>query len=253
MYKTVKGIVLKKTRFADSSAYITVICETGLEKFSAKGIFSPKNRNAPATVLYAFSEFVISVKGENATLSSASLIRPLIRQGVDFESLALANYLSTLAHDVTFTEEDAPAIFKLLGTALAFVNKMEIPCRIIKAVFELRLMAHLGFYPDIDSCDRCGKSFDGGYFLPQEGNVLCQTCEIFSEKKKIPLPHSVADALEHLLSASDKAAFGIRFKDEKVELDFVSLAEEFSVNHLDCAIGALNFYKTNLKNLTELK
>ncbi len=72
MYKTVKGIVLKKTRFADSSAYITVICETGLEKFSAKGIFSPKNRNAPATVLYAFSEFVISVKGENATLSSAS-------------------------------------------------------------------------------------------------------------------------------------------------------------------------------------
>ena len=252
MYKTVKGIVLKKTRFSDSSAYITVICESGIEKFSAKGIFSPKNRNAPATVLYALSEFVISVKGENATLSSACLIRPLIRQGVDFESLALANYVATLAHDVTFTEEDAPSVYRLLGTSLAIINKMEVPCRIIKAVFELRLMAYLGFYPDIEACDRCGKSFEGGYFLPQDGNVICHECEVFTEKKKIPLPHSVSDALEHLLSASDSAAFGIRFKNEKVELDFVSLAEEFSVNHLDCAIGALNFYKTNLKNLTEL-
>lgn len=253
MYKTIKGIVLKKTRFADSSAYITVITETGLEKFSAKGIFSPKNRNAPATVLYAFSEFVLSTRGENATLSSASLIRPLIRQGVDFEALALANYLSTLAHDVTFTEEDAPAVFKLLGTSLSIINRMEIPCRVIKAVFELRLMAHLGFYPDIESCDRCGKSFEGGYFLPQDGNVLCPECEIFTEKKKIPLPHSVSEAITHLLSANDTAAFGIRFKDERLEQNFVSLAEEFSVNHLDCALGALNYYKTNLKNLTELK
>jgi len=253
MYKTLKGIVLKKTRFSDSSAYITVISEEGIVTFSAKGIFSPKNRNAPATALYTYSEFVLSCHGENATLSSACIIRALIRQGVDFESLALANYVSTLAHDVTFTEEDSPAIFKLLGTALAIINKMEVPCRIVKAVFELRLMAHLGFYPDLDACSRCGKDFKGGYFLPLEGNVICSECEVFSEKKKIPLPHSVSDALRHLLSVSDTAAFGIRFGDEKTELDFVSLAEDFSVNHLDCALGALNYYKTNLKNLTDLK
>lgn len=253
MYKTIKGIVLKKTRFGDSSAYITVITESGLQRFSAKGIFSPKSRNAPACVLYAFSEFVLSERNEASTLSSAALIKPLIRQGVDFEALAVANYISSLAHDTTFTEEDAGVIFKLLGTALSLLNKMEIPATTIKAVFELRLMASLGFYPDIDSCARCGKPFENGVFLPQEGSVLCDKCEVFSEADKVFITHSLHEGLEKLLSLSDVAAFGIRFSDEKTENAFINLAEKFSANHLDCATAALSFYKTNIKNLTELK
>lgn len=253
MYRTIKGIVLKKTRFGDSSAYITVITEAGLEKFSAKGIYSPKSRNAPACVLYAFSEFVLSERNEAATLSSAALIKPLIRQGVDFEALAVANYISSLAHDTTFTEEDAGVVFRLLGTALSILNKMETPAPIVKAVFELRLMARLGFYPDIENCARCGKPFENGVFMPLEGTALCDKCEVFSEGDKVFFPQSLHDGLEKLLSLSDAAAFGIRFSEEKTENAFINLAEKFSANHLDCAMAALSFYKTNIKNLTELK
>ena len=251
MYRTIKGIVLKKTRFADSSAYLTVITETGLEKFSAKGVFSPKSRNASACVLYSFSEFVLSSRGENSTLSSATLLKPLIRQGVDFGALALANYVSSLAHDVTFTEEDAPGIYKLLGTTLQTINKMNIPVGIIKAVFELKLMALLGFYPDIDTCAKCGKDFDGGVFIPREGIVLCSECEIFREARKISFSSSLANGIARLLEMSDSAAFGIRFSEKKTELDFFALAEEFSVEHLDSARTALTFYKNNIENLTD--
>ena len=253
MYKTIKGIVLKKTRFADSSAYITVITETGLEKFSAKGIFSPKSKNAPACVLYALSEFVLSVRGENATLSGASLIKPLIRQGVDFETLAVATYISTLAHDVTFSEEDAGAVYRLLGNALAILNKMETPYATVKAVFELRLMAALGFYPDLECCARCGKAVDSGWFLQFEGGVICKDCEPFSTEERIPLSGSLKSGLEALLNMPDASAFGIRFSDVNTERAFYRLCEEFSVSHLDCAVTALNYYKTNIKNLTELK
>ncbi|MBQ9975039.1 MAG: DNA repair protein RecO [Clostridia bacterium] len=253
MYRTIKGIVLKKTRFADSSAYITVITETGLEKFSAKGIFSPKSKNASACVLYALSEFVLSTRNEASTLSSASLIKPLIRQGVDFEALAVANYVSTLAHDVTFTEEDAGIVYRLLGTTLATLNRMETSPSVVKAVFELRLMASLGFYPDLDSCARCGKPFSHGWFLPYEGGVLCETCETFSQEERIPLSESMKNGVERLLSISDTAAFGIRFSEESGERAFCRLAEEFSVSHLDCATSALEYYKNNIKNLTELK
>lgn len=252
MYKTIKGIVLKKTRFADSSAYITVITESGLEKFSAKGVFSPKSHNAPACALYTFSEFVLSCRGENATLSSATVLKPLIRQGVDFDALSLANYVSSLAHDVTFTEEDAPGVFKLLGTTLSTINRMSVPVGIIKAVFELKLMALLGFYPDLDTCSRCGKDFDRGYFLPREGVVLCSECEIFhSDVRKIPFPESLVLGVSQLLSMDNASSFGIRFKDKRTELDFIALAEEFSLEHLDSATAALTFYKKNIENLTD--
>ncbi len=253
MYKTFQGIVLKRNRFSDNSAYITVMTENGIEKFSAKGILSPKSKNAPAAALFALSEFIVSIRGDTATLSSASLIKPLIRQGVDFEELALANYLVCLAHDTAFSEDDAPKIYRLLGTSLSVINKKQTSPKIIKAVFELRLMAELGFFPDIEFCSRCSEEFSSGVFLPLEGTVLCKKCEILSEKKKIPLSEGLKNGLETMFSLPEKSAFGIRFSQEKTENAFASLAEEFSINHLDCALSALNYYKTNLKNLTELQ
>lgn len=253
MYKTIKGIVLKRNRFSESSAYITVITERGLERFSAKGIFSPKNRNSSACALYSFSEFVLSCRNESCTLSSAAVIKPLIRQGVDFETLAVANYISTLAHDVTFTEEDAAAVFRLLGASLSALNKGETPPPTVKAVFELRLMAALGFYPDLERCTHCSKPFENGYFLSHEGTVLCQRCDAFSNAERVPVSEALVRGIEKLLSLEDTAALGIRFSDEGTQNSFYRLAEEFSASHLDCALGALSYYKTNLKNLTELK
>ena len=250
MYKTFQGIVLKRTRFSDNSAYITVITENGLEKFSAKGVLSSKSKNASAAALFALSEFVVLCRGENSTLSSASLITPLIRQGVEFDALAVANYVACLAHDTSFAEEDAPSIYRLLGTALSILNKKECDARIVKAVFELKLMASLGFLPDLEYCSRCSKPFSHGAFLADEGGVLCSECELLSDKKKLPLSESLKEGLNTLFSLPEKSAFGIRFSDEKSLNNFCRIAEDFSVNHLDCALSALGYYKKNIENLT---
>ncbi len=246
MYRTIQGIVLKRTRFQESSAYITVITENGIEKFSAKGILSPKNKNRTAASLFALSEFVLTTKGDVSTLSSATLIKTLIRPGVDFEALAVANYISSLAYDTNFTEEDAPAIYRLLGVALSILDKKDTLPTTVKAVFELRLMAELGFFPDIEFCSKCHKPFSEGVFLSFEGSVLCHECEIFYEGKKVSLTPSLSRALSTLFTLSNTQAFGIRFSNPEQQNAFFTLAEEFSVSHLDCALSALTYYKKNL-------
>ena len=251
MYKTIQGIVLKRTRFAESSAYVTVITENGIEKFSAKGILSPKNKNRSATSLFALSEFVLTQKGDVSTLSSATLIKSLIRPGIDFEALAVANYIACLAHDTDFTEEDAPAIYKLLGTALSVLDKKDVLPATVKAVFELRLMAELGFFPDIEFCAKCHKPFSEGAFLSFEGSVLCPACEVFYEGKKVTLTPALTRALATLFSLSNAQAFGIRFANSEQQNAFFTLAEEFSVSHLDCALTALTYYKKTLQVYNE--
>lgn len=246
MYRNIQGIVLKRTRFSESSAYITVITENGIEKFSAKGILSPKNKNRSAVSLFALSEFVLTEKGDVSTLSSTTLIKSLIRPGIDFEALAVANYIASLAHDTDFTEEDAPAIYKLLGVALNILDKKETSPVIIKAVFELRLMAELGFFPDVKYCSKCHKPFEEGVFLSFEGSVLCPACEVFYEGKKVTLTPSLTSALTTFFSLSNAHAFGIRFANSEQQNAFITLAEEFSVSHLDCALSALTYYKKNL-------
>ncbi len=248
MFKTVKGLVLQRRRFGEAHAYITALTEEGLVTFSAYGVMSPKSKNFASCQPYTLSELVLSSKGDVFTLSQASTVSHLIRQGIDFERLSLANYIASMASETSFTKEDAPAIYSLTCTALSLADSSNVPSEIIKAVFEMRLTSALGFYPDLTECMICKKKPDGGVFLHSEGGIICTRCIVPEGVQGVTVTKGLTDALEHMLSLNDRQAFGIRFSDPVAMNAFCTLAERFSSEHLDCAATALNYYKQNLKN-----
>lgn len=248
MYKKVEGIVLKKTRFSDNHAYIKILSGEGIITFIAYGIMSPKNKSFSTCQPYTYGEFVLKVTGDNATLSQASTYSHLIRQGIDFEGLALANYVISLAGDTAVSEEDAPKIMTLTAIALKLIDKKEAPSYVIKAVFELLLTAALGFEPDFNGCARCGKSARDGFFLVSEGSFVCSDCHFDENARAVKVDGDLISAISHLLTLPPKNAFGIRFSDDVKKSAFITLAERFSIEHLDVARDALNFYKDNIKN-----
>ena len=248
MFKKVKGLILRRKRFGEAHAYITALTEEGLIVFSAYGIMSPKSKSFAACQPYTLSEFVLSSKGNGFTLSQASAVSYLIRQGMDLERLSLANYIASMASETSFSPEDAPSIYALTCTALSLTGKEDVPSEIIKAVFELRLTAELGFYPDLEECAVCGKKQNGGLFLPSEGGIICNSCLVPEGVKGVTVSEALVSAIAHMLTLSHRQAFGIRFTDSVEMNAFCTLAERFSSEHLDCAVVALNFYKQNIKN-----
>ena len=248
MFKTIEGLVLKRTRFSDSHAYIKILTKEGLVTFLAHGIMSPKNKNSISCQPYTYSEFVLKGTGESFSLSSASTICHLIKQGVDFEKLSLANYIISMASDTAFDVEDAPEILTLTCTTLKVLGSTDTPVKIVKAVFELRLMASLGFYPDFSGCLKCRKSSKDAHFILDEGGFICDDCFFDENRRAVKVDSELIGALKHLFELPLKSAFGIRFADSVRETAFITLAERFSIEHLDCATSALNFYKDNIKN-----
>ena len=248
MYKKIEGLVLSRNRFGESHAYVKILTKEGIITFLGHGIMSTKNKSFASCQPYTFSEFVLKVSGENISLSSADTITHLIKQGVDFERLSLANYLITLANDTAFDTDDAESILSLVCHALKNAGKPEAPVDIIKAVYEIRLTAALGFLPDLTSCIVCGKEKTGGLFIPSEGGIICPDCERIEREDGIKVSRELAQGIVHLLTLPPKEAFGIRFSDETMKNAFITLAERFSLEHLDCAVHALKFYKDNLKN-----
>lgn len=248
MYKKIEGLVLKRTRFSDSHAYIRILTNEGIITFLAHGIMSSKNKNSVSCQPYTYSEFVLKISGENFSLSSASTICHLIKQGVDFERLSLANYVVSLANDTAFDTADAPEILALTCTALKVIDSTDTPSEIIKAVFELRLTASLGFYPDLDGCMKCSQTAESAYFLLDEGGFVCENCFYDEEKRAVKIDRELINALKKLFELPFMSAFGIRFSDTVRKTAFITLAERFSLEHLDCATQALNFYKENMKN-----
>ncbi len=250
MYKTVIGLILRRRKFGEANAYLTALTQDGLITFAAYGVFSHRNKNFASCQPYTLCELVLSYKGENAHLSEASAISHLIKQGIDFEHLSLANYISSMACETNFSNEDAPAIYSLTCTALSLIGKGEIPCNIIKAVFEFRLTASLGFMPDLTACAICQGSHDGGLFSPSLGGVVCAKC---TPNKNIPgtqMSPVLISALKHIFSLNDRESFGIRFSGKELLDVFCEAAEKYALEHLECAITALNFYKQNLDNFS---
>lgn len=248
MYKKTEGLVLSRNRFGESHAYVKILTKEGIITFLGHGIMSTKNKSFTACQPYTFSEFVLKVSGENISLSSADTITHLIKQGIDFERLSLANYLISLASDTAFDTEDAESILSLVCHALKNAGKPDVPTDIIKAVYEIKLTAALGFLPDLTSCIVCGKEKTAGFFIPSEGGIICPDCSFNEREDGIKVSLELTKGITHLLTLPPKEAFGIRFADETMKNSFITIAERFSLEHLDCAIGALKFYKDNLKN-----
>ena len=248
MYKTINGLVLGRTRFSDSHAYLNILTEEGKISVLAHGIMSPKNKNFSSCLPYTYSEFVLKVTGDKITLSQATALRYLIKEGVDFEKLTLANYIVSMARDTAYASEDAGKILEITVIALKMLSLAKCSGEIVKAVFELRLMNALGFCPDFSGCLNCGKKVEDGYFVLSDGAFICDKCNYDERQRAVKVQKELTLALEHFFSLSEKESYGIRFSDPVLENAFITLAERFSLEHLDCASSALNFYKENLKN-----
>lgn len=247
MYKTVDGIVIGRNRFGDAHAYIKILTSEGIISFVGHGVMSPRNKNFSGCQPYTFGEFLLSVKGESVSLKEASPKTHLIRQGADFEKISLANYVIEMARETSFDTLDAPDILALTYITLYTIDRTDTPSDIVKAVFELRLSSALGFHPDFSECIACGKEIKEGFFLTLDGGFLCRDCN-FDDLSKVDVSENLFGAMKMLFDMPIKDAFGIRFSDPVERNAFVTLAERFSLAHLDSAHSALKFYKDNIKN-----
>lgn len=247
MYKKINGLVIGRNRFSEAHAYVKILTDEGIISFVGHGVMSPKNKSFSACQPYTFGEFVLKVTGERISLSEASAECHLIRQGADFEKISLANYVVEMARETSFDISDAPDILALTYITLHTIDRTDTPSDIVKAVFELRLASALGFMPDFSGCMSCEREITGGAFLISEGGFICSDCER-EDVRAVKVTSGLVKALKHLFEISPKEAFGIRFKDSVERTAFTTLAERFSLEHLDSAHTALAFYKDNIKN-----
>ncbi len=248
MYKKINGLVIGRNRFSEAHAYVKILTDEGIISFVGHGVMSPKNKSFSACQPYTYGEFVLKVTGERISLSEASAECHLIRQGADFEKISLANYVIEMARETSFDTSDAPDILALTYITLYTIDRTDTPSDIVKAVFELRLASALGFQPDFSGCVVCEKEITEGTFLISEGGFICSDCHLGESARAVGVSGGLVKALKHLFEISPKEAFGIRFKDSVERTAFTTLAERFSLEHLDSAHSALTFYKDNIKN-----
>lgn len=152
--------------------------EQGKVRAIAKG--ARRIRSRKAGHLEPFTRVVLQLaKGRDLLIiTQADTLEPYLAIGADLEKTGYASYVMELLDRFTYeNESENYPVFVLLTEVLGRIAN-EADSWLAIRYFEVQLLDHLGYRPQLHRCANCGKEIqpENQYFSPSAGGVLCPVC-----------------------------------------------------------------------------
>ena len=223
-----KGIVIASANSSDNDKVLTILTPD-LGKISAfyRGAKKSKASALNSSEYLSFSELVLyKSPNDNYSINSAEVIELFYNLRTDIDKLNYATTISKIIYDVT--DENIPAydVLQLFLNTLYVISETDKNLDLVFCVFRIRLLAVLGFLPQVSNCVNCGapmlESMDEFYFSVKDDGVKCKTCAKL-DKSVIKLSKTTFSALIYILSCDSKKLFSFEIpEDDLQELKLLS-------------------------------
>ena len=172
---------------------------------------------------------------------SALELFPAVRQ--DIELLSLGSYFGELADAVTYEGLPAQEVLSLLLNALYALDTLKRPQLLVKAAYEVKLMALSGFEPLLDGCVRCGRGEPEEPLLDVvHGTLRCRRCGEKGDGLAMPLSAGCLAALRHVVYGDPKRLYSFMLPQEDLKA-MAHAAEAYVAAQLERGFRTLDYYK----------
>lgn len=238
-----RALGLREVDFGDHDRYLTALAEDGRKiEILCKNARRGSKKQTPAARQLCFSAFVLQERDGRFTLREADIVRSFFDLTADIEKYALACYLCELASALTVPGDETPAVCHLLLSALAALSGGKRETALVKAAFEWRVMAEVGYAPDLVTCAVCGKTIEAPpvCFSVRAGRAADHTCaaRVGGYAK---LHDSALRAIVHTLTSEPQKAYAFALSGP-ARVQFCELAEQYALYHLGRGFDSLRFY-----------
>ena len=179
------AVVLRTRPHGESDKIVTFLTrDRGKVTGIAKG--AKRSRRRFVNVLEPFTHvrlrFRPSRTDELAFILGCEMVRAFRRPSRDLHRFALASYVAELADVMVAGREAGAELYDLLLRGLGTLETRDEVPGLFRPAFELRLLAEVGYAPDLAECQACGTALDGPRngavlgFSPGSGGLLCPSC-----------------------------------------------------------------------------
>lgn len=246
MHLTVKGMVLRVTDYKDHDALLTLLSPNhGKLTVKARGL---RRKNSPLVApcqLLAYGEFVLFEYRGQYTINDAWSIELFQDLRRDLCKLSLGTYFAQVSELISQEDLPNPELLSLLLNCLHALSKLNLPERMVKAVFELRVACLAGYTPDLFGCHICGNQEPTRFDLSQ-GQLECHSCRHMGVSGiRMPVNISVLDAMRYICYCDPKKLFGFQVGPETMER-LADISEAYLTTQLERGFSTLDFYKSLL-------
>lgn len=210
-----------------------VILTTKRGKITAfsRGSRRPKSAMLGATEPFAFGEFML-VEGRDAyTLMGASISNYFMELREDLTAACYGFYFLEFAGYYGRENADATEILKLLYQSLRVLCRKIIDFRLVRRIFELKLLVIEGEYPQCFSCVRCQGTQQLNFFSFFRAGVICDKCRPLVQDVKVLHPSTVY-TMQYIVSAPVERLYTFTVSAD-VRKDLEAVMDQYLKLHID--------------------
>lgn len=244
---TIEGIVLKERPFGEQDKFIDVLTkDRGVIELPVRSARKINGRMSSATQIFAYSRFCFEQKKNRLYINSVEPIHIFYGLRNSLTTLSLASYFADIVRSCIPEFTDSKNTTRLFLNTLHYLEKNQRSEKLLKSIFELRLMSEIGFMPNVLGCCICG-NFEPQelYFSVKSGGFLCTDCCTAPDKHSFKLKLPVLMAVRHIVLADFDRLFNFRVSDNTLER-LSGFSESYLISHLEKNFKTLDFYKSLL-------
>lgn len=194
------GMVINAMPIGDYDKRITVLTkERGKITAFARGARRPTSQLLAVTNPFSFGEFEFFEGRSTYNLAKATVSNYFRELSADPVKACHGFYFLESADFFAQENNDEKELLKLLYQTLRALQGSAIDSRLVRRIYELRLLFVEGEYPDVFSCQKCGKKENLAWFSAGYSGMLCEDCG--EAEKAVRLDSSALYAMQYILSS----------------------------------------------------
>ena len=217
---TLTGMVLFSAPVNEYDKRVVLLTkERGKITAFAKGAKRPKSPFMAATQQFVFGQFTL-YEGKSAynmvSVKVENYFEDLLK---DIDCIYYGSYFLEFAEYFSMENMEAGEYLLLLYQSLRALLHPALDNRLVRRIFEWKMLVLHGEYPEVFSCMKCGGTEELNGFSLVSNGTLCKKCQAMD---KIDLQTSTVYALQYVVSSDIGKLFNFQVSEEVLkELEMV--------------------------------
>lgn len=239
------GMVLSAAPVGEYDKRIVLLTkERGKISAFARGARRPNSQLAAASNPFSFGQFETYEGRSSYTVVKADISNYFRELAMDIEGACYGFYFMEMADYYSRENVDGLHMLKLLYQSLRALESQSLDNRLVRRIFELRMLAVNGEYPNVFTCLKCGNEKALRYFHVKSGGTLCEDCGRQMTQTKL-LNNSTLYTLQYIITVKIEKLYTFKVSDEVLN-DLEQIMEEYMAFYIDKKFHALQVLEENL-------
>ena len=218
----VRGMVIAVAPIGENDNRIVLLTkDKGKVSAFARGARRPGNHLMAACSTFAFGSFYLYPQRESYSLQQADIEYFFRELTEDLTATYMAYYFLELADYYAVENQGARDMLNLLYMSFKALLNPRLDKELIRYIFELKMLAINGEYPEFFACTNCGSRDDLTSFSIAGNGVLCKQCS-HVHPDAINIGETTLYTLQYIMCTAINKLFTFTVSDEvKTELRMV--------------------------------